>query len=786
MSLTRPTPDIWLEWTVNRVPSGTDQYLFARKPLADQDSFKEPRLRSVGTITRRLSTDDGDSHSPSVDVTIDDADGIIRGILSDVATRHATGEAAIRIQSETSRKANGDAADWFRGRVTNPQATPGRLATLKIEGEVGSRFTGLDLNKKIPNLKIGAEHPNAPETSVGLVYPLIIGEHSDVDATDANGNSVEKGILPVIDVGDVLMLEDGTEVDPADGVITYLDVPTNLDATVNGTAGATSRIYEVTALSLYGETTSVSITVDDAPDLVNATDSVTLTWDADSSGETIAYRVYRDHKRIALLNNGGTYSTPETTYTDEGAEAVSPAPPSANTAQIAITVDGNEAFGWTRFVAAGKACHLEKLHGWNGADGVAPVRGLVDATRIGWDKEVLLPGETDWPHATDYVDIGGIRQTIFYARGPLVAHHRAKTVTLAWSGWGVEDVGDLTGDPIIQAFPALNWLLNVELLQDGGAGYRTGTYASPETFANGNAKLRSSKFFEAQNLTMRFLGNDVGYIINMALTEPITVRELLRRFHQTFGSYDCPASRFGQFFPVLVNDLDDALDTSSGLSPLQDEDLMVSGNLGDETSLSAPPTGAYTLSSERRAYRDTVNVIRFIGQNTRHADAQTQVVFDMSWDADAQRFRLPDQRITYDHTAYGHAEPKQKAKRRAYYTHDTATAYDAQDRYLRRHLLAPRDVTIAVPLEALDDELGNEAWLTHYEGAGSAAGDSETRTLITGHDGNVDDDEVILILRDLSRIVANSLSPLQDEDLMSEGNLGDEDTLGDAAQLGAG
>jgi hypothetical protein len=780
--MTRATPDIRLEWLVNTVPSGTDTYRFGRQPYADQDSFTQGRLDSVGIITRRLSSDDGDSHSPSVDVTLPDSDGIIRGILSAVATRNGGGEAAVQIVSEAGRKSGVAWSDLFRGRVVAPKAVPGRMATLRIEGDVGSRFTGLDLNKTIPNARIGAEHPNAPETSVGLVYPLVLGEKADVNATDLNGNSVEKGILPAIDVGDVLMLADGTEVDPADGVITYLDAPTNLQATVNGTAGTTSRVYKVTALSYYGETTAASVTVSTAPDLLNGTDSVTLTWDAVSSA--IAYRVYRDNERIALLNNGGTYVNPEETYEDVGLEGEAPGPPSVNTAQIAVTVGAEEAYGWTRFVAAGKACHIEYLYGWDGADGIGPKRARVTGSRIGWDAEVLLPGEADWPHATDYVDIGGIRQTIFYARGPLVTHHRNKSVTLAWNGWGVEDVGDLTGDPIIQAFPGLLWLLNEEVLKDDGEGYRTGDYGPLVEFSNGTPKLRASKFQEAQTKTKGFLGDDVGYVINMALTEPITVRELIHRFHQTFGSHD-GTTRFGQFFADVIDDTEQSPEVSDGLSPLQDEDLMTAGNLGDETSSSAPPTGAYVLTAERRSYRDKINIIRYVGETIHRDRVQTQLLFDMSWDADAQRFRMTDQRLTYDHTAYGHAEPKQKAKRRAYFTDDQATAFDAQDRYLRRHLLPPRDVQFAVDYEGLDDELGNEAWFTHYDTSGSDDGDIDTRMLVIGHDPNVNDDEVILTLRDLTRIVPHALSPLQDEDEMTDG-LGDEDTLGDAAQLGAG
>jgi hypothetical protein len=788
--VSRLTPDVVLEWNLPTAPEGTDAYSFAFKPLADQDSFKEPRLRSVSAIERRLSTDDGDSQAPTVTINIDDADGIIRAILANAVTRHAIGgEAALRLISETGRKAGLAANDLLRGRVTDLQAPPGRIATMKVSGDVGALFVGINMDKTIPNARIGAEHPNAPETSVGLVYPLIIGEHSDVDATDANGNSVEKGILPAIDCGDVLMLDDGTEVDPADGVITYLDEPTNLIANVNGTPGTRTVVYEVTALSLYGETTAASVTVSTAPDIFDGTDNVDLEWDADPSGETIAYRVYRNHKRIALLNNGGTYATPETTYVDLGVESVSPGPPSVNTAQISILVGSDEAFGWTRFVAAGKACHIEYLYGWNGADGVAPTRARIEASRIGWDKEVLLPGETDWPHATDYLDLERpdgtiIRQTCFYARGPLVAQHRNKSVTLAWNGWGVEDVGDLTGDPIIQFFPGLQWLVNEEGLKDDGAGYLTGNYGPLETFSNGVTKLKSSKFHNAQALSAKFLGDDIGYIMNLAITEPTTWRTVIRRAHQTVGSFD-GTSRVGQWYPVLIDDVALSESLTEGLSPLQDEGTM-SGNLGDETSSSAPPTGAYVLDAERRAYVDTINVIRWAGQTIRYDKALTKQLYDLSWDADAQRFRLTDQKVEYPFATYGHKEAKSKTKRQCYYTHDPATAGDATDRFVRRHLIPSREFSFAVDLMGMDDELGDEVTVTHYEGAAGASGDVLTRAVLIGHVANLDPDanEVVLTALDLSRVVVNSLSPLQNENEMDTGNLGDETSL-EAPPVGA-
>jgi hypothetical protein len=772
---TAPRPDFWLNWRLPTAPDAEDVYDFAMMPLADEDSFKEPRLRSIGVIRRRASSEDGDSQAPSVDVEIDDSDGVIRAILATNDTRHAIGgEAGIVISSETARKAGGSGADIMRGRVADLQAPSGRLATMRIAGVVGDTFTGINLDKTIPNVRIGSEHRNAPEASVGLVYPLVIGEHSDVGATDANGVSVEKGILPAIDVGDVLLLDDGTEIDTDVYPIAYLSAPSNLQATVQGTPGTRSITYAVTALSDYGETTAATVTVTTAPTLLNATDRVLLEWD--TSVGAVGYRVYRNGKRITVLNNGGTWSDPEETYTDTGIEAGGGVPPVSNSATIAVETDDGTAYPWTRFVAAGKSVHVEYVYASDLAENGAPKRTRLGASEF--ENELLIYGEAGYPHDDPYVDMVHpdgtiIRQTVFYMRGPRVTHHRNKTVTVAWNGWGVEDVGDGRGDAIIQFFPGLLWLLNEEVLKDDGLGYRTGDYGPLETFANGIAKLKSSRFVEAQQVSARFLDNEIGYLMSLAITEPTTMRQVIRRAHQTAGSHDA-TNRFGQWYPFLVDDTALAYDTSNGLSPLQDEATM-SGNLGDETSSSAAPTGAYELLGEHhRAYRDKENVIRWIPQDIKYDGTITRVTYDGSWDADAQRFRLTDHTIEYDYARYGHKEPKQKSKRQGYYSHDEATLADANDRYLRRHLVPQRPVAFATDLGGLDDEIGVELLLTHYEGAGGADGDEDTRILLMGQDvdpmGSV---ETVLHALVLDRVVVNGLSPLQNETTMTT-NLGDE------------
>jgi hypothetical protein len=99
-------PDIRLEWHLNTVPSGTDVYYWSFKPLADADSFSEPRLRRVGTIRRSMSTDDAEPIVATCEVDVFDDDGVVRGILSAAATKHGIGgEIAVSILSESHSSA---------------------------------------------------------------------------------------------------------------------------------------------------------------------------------------------------------------------------------------------------------------------------------------------------------------------------------------------------------------------------------------------------------------------------------------------------------------------------------------------------------------------------------------------------------------------------------------------------------------------------------------------------------------------------------------------------------
>jgi hypothetical protein len=754
-------PDIWLWWRLDKTDATSVTYEWSLRPLADQDSFKEPRLRRVGTIRRAASSDDGDAVVSTCEVDLYDDDGVVRGILADPLTRHGIGgEIAIRVLSESARLAGATPSELMRGTVGALNATGSRSARMKIVGTVGGLMSEANQKKTFPQQRIGDEHPYAPATSKGLVYPLYIGVFSDVGAVDASGASVEKGMLPLIDLGNVLLLSDGTEVDQADFPIPILETPTTLEATVNGTAGVQTVVYDVTATSAYGETPPVTITVTGAPDLLNGTDSIDLSWAAGSVSGGTGYYVYRDGRRVAW--------TATASYTDVGLATTLQAPPTGNTAYTDVETDDGTATPHARMLAAGKAVHVEHVYGSNLADGAAPAR-----TRLVSGTDYFKYGDADYPHATPYMDHGGIRQTwVYFPLGPIVTHHRNDDVTLAFNGWGVDTVGDLSGPTITQAFPALEWLANEEVLKDGGVGYKTGLYGPAETFANGVPMLKGSKFTAAQTLSARFMRDSVGYPIQLALTEPTPLRTILRRFHTTFASIDGD-NRLGQWFPILINEYTNDADLSNALSPLQDEATM-SGNLFDESA----GTALALLSDEQRAYREQMNITRWTGQDYQHDKVETRVVFNGGWDPDAQRPLFESREIAYDPATYGHADTKQRATRQAPYCNDLAALSDSQDRYLRRHLIAPRKMGYGAGFApGLEDDIGTEILLTHREGSSSASGDVDRRALILEHTADANPpEEVTHKVLDLETIVlasAVSFGELQDETTMS-GNLMDE------------
>jgi hypothetical protein len=176
-----------------------------------------------------------------------------------------------------------------------------------------------------------------------------------------------------------------------------------------------------------------------------------------------------------------------------------------------------------------------------------------------------------------------------------------------------------------------------------------------------------------------------------------------------------------------------------------------------------------------RAYRDRIEVIEMTDQDIDHDAVETKVTYHYSFDADAQKFRVSDQVIDAypDGAENPYFVPRERAVRQCYYTHDADTAADSNSRHLTRYKVAPRRVSIKTNLLGVEDEVGAQVRLTHYDGAGGVTGDVATPMLVIGNKVDPNPSEnVTLTLLDLGRILTTGF-PLLATDA-SGAVLGDE------------
>jgi hypothetical protein len=609
---------------------------------------------------------------------------------------------------------------------------------MRIADEVGSQFSGFDLDKTLGVRMTTDIIPNLPNESANRIFPIVIGEHSDIGALDENGDAADKGLLPFIDAGWVSIGADGTVL--FDGAaLPRLSAPENFTGSVTGTAGSRTRNYVVTALSEVGETTpSVTLSAT-LPDTLGDDGYVDLSWDAVDGA--VAYNVYANGRRMETLD------ADTTTFRDDGSSAATgPTVPLTNTAYIDEDINGVTYQVHRMFIAKiNAASEILFVYGSDLASGETPKR--IRLPESVYPDQVKVYGRPGYPHDDPYVELNGVRFAPMYARGPLVDHHLRGIVTFTWNGCGDEEIGDGSGDTITEAFRQLEHVLNEYVLRDGGLGYRTGDFSvALETYSNGVAKLRSSAFEDAQDLTVEWVG-DRGYQGAFALVTPISLREFLRRFAVTFGCYYA-TNHFGQFYPFLVDDSPD------------------------------PDAG--------RHYRDRIEVIRMVSQELLHDQVETKVVYHFDFDTDAQEFRFTDQVLEDEAATEAHGGvPRQRDVRQCFYTRDALTARDANSRYLTRYKTAPRLVGIEVAYDpGLEDENGDPFRLTHYDGLGED-GDVNTPMIVMRHVTNPDDpNTVVLVGWDLQRLADWMFPLLADEDLMTDGNLGDE-TSAEPPPIGA-
>ena len=494
-------------------------------------------------------------------------------------------------------------------------------------------------------------------------------------------------------------LEGGVDAGPVPTDVVTAIPPPVLSAERVGTAGTQTVSYAVSMVTASGETVwSNIVTITDSlpTSQQDASNYNRLTWTAPTGwsdvydDQAVAFRIGgrvnsspTSHLAVQLLS-----VEPDWEYHDTGSHSEQgPPAPAVSTATV-VTQDGEPATvttssEWGLLVWALGYSKLTRLYGSDLADGAAPARTLLDPDH----PDLLTPISAAWPHVTPWIELplpegGSVRVSGFYAKGPLLEHHKAGTVTFAVNCCGMTETGDDTGRQITEASEGYIWVMNELALKDDGQGYRTGAFWPLEAFTDGTTVLNTTVIRAFQAATVNFIGGR-GYQIHLCLTQTITLNQFEQWFNTTFTSY--------------TGDLDNG---QRAVWVIDDE---------------ADPAAA-------RHYRYRIEIADSLPEpDIADDEVENYIAAKCDWDPDAQKFRgdpiVLQNTPSQDMYGLRSASPKdQFLELRC--TRDRVTATDAMARRLLHNKVAPIYQPMATSLLGIEQELGSLLRLTHPDGTG--------------------------------------------------------------------
>lgn len=718
----------------------------------------EGRVRRGGWSfsERALSDWRGNPQATTLTAEVNDTDGSIRAISEALGvSSYARAETALKLLSEAGREAGLDPRVIQRGVLTKaPIPLPGRMARIEAVDRLGSNWFNMDPSSTLQKQFVSREHleaggiVNTPKDSIGKPFSIVLGEHSDNGTLNVNGSSAEKGLLPVIDLGDLIL----TSVGVRDTVNTNITVipPPELTAEVVGTPGSRTCRYSVTMITATGETLGSNIVeVTDAPDTLDVSNYVRLTWAPPAGWEDVyaseakAYRVCGrsaadPNRYLDIMNNGSTFVDPETEYHDgeqsghtDFDNEKEPGPPAVSTATIVTTVPGDpqsvvSSTVWGVMCWALGYSEMHDLYGSNVAEGEVPGRTLLDPD----DADLMTPLSANWPNADPWVTINGLRLSVFYVKGVRLQQHREGSVSFAVNACGMTDTGDDTGDPITEASVGFAWVINQLALQDAWAG---DTCWPLETYTDGTEILDIAALDAFQAITVARIGGR-GYQMHLALTEAITVSQFLQWFNITFNTYS-GQNDDGQYGVWAI---DDGADPSTAPTYRQRKEI-------------AGPLPEPEIADD---------------------EIENRILFHYDWDPDAQAWRgdvekvedADSQRLNGIRDA---VEGDGFLELRC--TRDQTTARDAMARRLFHNKVAPIYQPIPVDLIGLEQGMGTLLRLTHDDGLGVAGYVNRPFFVLKKRiDLNGPNQRVTLIARDVYRVYNLGAGVMSDEGTSSE------------------
>lgn len=739
-TLSERQADVWFELELAKYPAteGTTTYRWAKTPFADASAFKEGRLISFGKVKRAASTVDGDYTVGGFSVLLDDSDGLLRTLLEQETTTEyfLNREGGLYVLSPAGRAAGLTKRVLSRGWVSNIQTLKGRQVRIDVSDVVGSQFSGFNLEKTIPTVLLDdiAVSGQLVDALKGKVLPIYAGELSDDGAVDVNGDPAARGLVPAFDIGAI----DITDPDNTDAPVSTAPTPPVITASsVTGATGQETRCYGATLITPYGESLMSNIVTCNGASVRNVSNynEISGTFDGgvgDVNKVRIWYGPTADNM-VGWLDEADYNGSGVFGYFDGAA-----AWPTATRDEIdvvkymdapATPPDNN----WhIMAVCLGYGYEFLNFYASNLADGTSPVRAEVDAGLHG--VQIIGPDDAEWPFANPWIERNGIRFTGYLSTGPLLNHHQQGVITQAVNICGPHDDANLL---INQAFRQLLWMLNEHVAKNGGTGYRTGAYWPLETYANGDALFQTTKFEDAQDVSAGYLGTALGYLGMIALTEPITVREFVRRFCLTFGCR-LAHNHFGQVFPFLV---DAPADATAGRALREHIEIV---DIGD-------PELAHDEILNRQVY--SYHVDPEGGENPyRNAGLIAEDLTSIAAHTPGGVSGGADRRGV-----------KQGDDREMAYTNDEATADDVVARELARRSRRPRYLPVTVDLMGLEQEIGDQVRVTHREGLGSG-GDVLMPAMVLAHETDADSLNVTLTVQDLRTLPSAAFELMRADD----------------------
>jgi len=742
--------DVWMDLIHTDYPSGTQTtYRRSLVELGDLSTYEGGRkpagLLSVGSVDHGLSNEQGGFAAANTTIKFgDETDRFIRNLADSQDLEYD--EVRIKLASPPARLAGSAPRVPCRGVVQTPVLDSPLEADLTVVDSLFAEFGPSGPGRNWPALVPPLVGFSTPADVLATPIPWLYGEKSDEGATDpTTGAVVSKGLCPLYWLGQEKLTRTVILTTPPVGS-TSAGIPPVMDV---GQTGAPGTIMT----KLHSYVTCVSGGVEgplgaegsnlDRGDFGDP-HGIRVNWGQVPGVDS--YRIYifgssvNDDAAVGFnplsgdgLNGGTCRVFTHDNVTFDGFQAIpgqdfyvaihdwtdgapytgalTPVPSLATATAVTITED------WDAYLVVGHPIfRIISVYGSDLGGGDPAVSH--DRTKLDPNTraDILVPGFAAWPFTPTYRAYTGADGktywfTVIYARGPLSDDHKNGVVTMAVNAIGVEDVGDGTGLPLVDAHACQqHWLENPIL-----GNWTSGVWATNVTYPqweDGTAKVRSSSFATRQAFTAGALpprGLTIDWYVDTTQGLGAWYKLWNRSTESRLG-----VNGHGQ---IVIWGLDETVDPTNW--PSLDHVVDIFGKV-------------QSISGQER---------------------ENVVSGSFDWDPDASRFRAPA--VTYQSPAgiqkyKGHTK-QGEALDTTMLSNPTQFAWVLQRR-LTRLQFGAKQVQIDGPIGYLDRDVGTGILLTTIEGTG-AVGYSQRPFIILWRSLNIATRIVTYTLLDVNALL---------------------------------